>query len=428
MRHALLACFVLAGCPSPAVDSGDTDSLPETVDLEGVVTDPYQYDAAVDGAWVLLDLGDEQLALRTGSDGSFSMPGLPADQPVTITVAAEDHLAVTYDGVMLGEAEMPLELATHLRDLDSYATETTTITGVVSGAPVGSYVFLFGPTDEAITDSYLGYGLATVEDEPVTVEIEPQLVLPDDDYVVGVLAFDSDSWDVVAAGSATVSWGGEASFELELEPEAMHDLTVTTNRPLLDGQALGSVDPDLCHSLAIAHLGESMSTTTGYNRSCDEDDAGWILDVGWMPSDGYTDRLQLYLLTGDDFDAYAYGSVPIPEGAAELEVTLLDSPVPDHRDTVGQGDVISWQPVDGAGGTMLYGYDGDGSLAWYLYADEDASSITVPRFPVDFDPTIIVDGGSWAVISRTIVYAEDGSLEQSEDYLGSIAQGGGLDL
>ena len=220
----------------------------------------------------------------------------------------------------------------------------------------------------------------------------------------------------------------EDAFELALDPDGMQSRAVTTNRPSFDGEPMGSIDPDLCHSLAVTHLGESMSTTTGYNRDCEERDDGWLLDVGWMPAEGWTDRLQLYLMDDPTFATYAFGSLPIPQGATELDVALLDSPELDHHDTVGQGDAISWQPVDGVSGYMLYGYDGDGSLAWYLYPDDLETSLTVPRFPADFEPSIIADGGAWAVIARHIVYTDDGELDQAEDYTGSITHGGDLSL
>ena len=426
MRFVSLALLMLTGCPGPA-DSADSGGPAVFVDLWGAVTDPYLALAPVDGAWVLLDLGDEQVALRTGSDGSFSMPGVPGDVPISITVAAEDHMAVTYADLRLADATMPLDLRTHLRDIGSYATESMTISGTVSGAPVGSYVMFFGPSDADLDGSYLDY-VQVGSTDPVAFEVRPELVLPGSDYALSALAFDGSSWVVQAAAAGAVAWGGSETLDFALDPGALQDLAVTVPSPSLDGGAVTALDADYCESLAVTQLGESMSTTTGYNRSCDGDASGFELDLGWVPVDGFTDRIQLYLFDDLSIGTYAFGSLPIPSGAASMQISLLDSPLLDHHDDLGQGGEIGWEPVEGATSAMLYGYDADGSLAWYLYPGTDRASFTFPRFPADFDPTVILEGGSWAVISRHLVYGDDGALDQREAYTGSISHGGPLFL
>ena len=249
MKTFLLAPILACG-RGPA-DNDSAESEP-TVELSGTVTDPYLDLLPVDGAWVLIDTTDEQLSIRTGADGSFSMPGLPGDVPVSITVAAEDHMAVTYSGVVLSEVTMPLDLRTHQRSLDGYATESKTVTGTVTGAPSGSYVLFFGPTDAPSEDSYLAYTRAVGEEE-------------------------------ASFEFSTVTWGGTEVVALEMDPEALVDLAVTTNAPSLDGELLDHLDPDFCNSIAIAHLGESMSTWSGYNRGCEDDDGGFLVDVGYGP-------------------------------------------------------------------------------------------------------------------------------------------------
>jgi hypothetical protein len=428
MRTPLLALapVLLVACPADPVESGDTGEA-TAVDLWGTVTDPYLHGAPVDGAWVLLDLGDEQVALRTGADGSFALPGLPGERPVTITVAGEGAMAVSYAGVRLAEATMPLELSTHQRDIGSYATERMTISGTVSGAPVGSYVFFFGATDAATDTSYLDYVQVSSED-PVPFEVAPELILPGADYTLGALAFDGSDWIVQASSAGTVTWGGSEALDLVLDPEALQDLAVSAAAPSLDGEPVSILPDDLCHSLAVTHLGESMSATTGYNRACEAQGDGFALDVGWAPVEGFTDRLQLYLLEDLGTGSYAFGSLRIPEGATTMDVTLLDSPILEHHDELMQGDGVGWQGVEGASSYMLYGYDEQGSLAWYLYPAAGALSFTVPSFPEDFDPAVILEQGSWAVVGRHLVYGDDGLLDQSEDYTGSITHGGQLFL
>jgi hypothetical protein len=426
MRLVCLAALSLCACPGPA-DTADSGGPGVPVDLWGTVRDPYLADAPVDGAWVLLDLGDEQIGVRTGADGSFSMPGLPGSRPVSITVALEDHMAVTYSEVLLGEVTMPLELRTHARDISSYATERMTIAGTVSGAPVGSYVMFFGPTDQDLGTSYLDY-VQVGSEEPVAYEIEVELVMPGSDYALSALAFDGSSWLVQAAAAGTVPWGGSETLDFTLDPGALQDLAVSAAAPSLDGVPVAGIEPDYCSSMAVTHLGESMSTTTGYNRGCDDSVDPFVFDLGWVPVEGFTDRLQLYLFDDLASGSYAFGSLPIPEGASSLDVTLLDSPILAHHDELSQGGSIGWEPVEGVTGYMLYGYDGDGSLAWYLYPGTSEPGFTFPRFPADFDASQVLVDGSWAVISRYVVYDDAGALEQSEAYTGSITHGGQLFL
>jgi hypothetical protein len=426
MRLEALTLLTLCACPGPT-DTADSEGPPALVDLWGTVSDPYLALTPVDGAWVLLDLGDEQLGVRSGADGSFSIPGLPADQPVALTVALEDHMAVSYTGLLLGELEMPLDLRTHARDPDSYATETMTISGTVSGAPAGSYVMFFGPTDADLDTSYLDY-VQVSPDQSVAYELRPELVLPGDDYVLSALAYDASSWEVVASSAGTVSWGGSESLDFVLDPDALQSLGVVAVPPYLDGQQVAAIPEEYCSSIAITHLGESMSTTTGYNLNCEAGAANFDLTIGWVPVDGYTDRLQLYLFDDISTGTYAYGSLPIPDGATSMDAILLDSPILSTHDEMSQGSTLSWEPIDDVTGYMLYGYDGDGSLAWYLYPGDDSTSFEFPRFPADFDTSIILEDGDWAVISRHLVYDDDGLLDQSEPYTGSITHGGQLFL
>jgi hypothetical protein len=427
MRPIPLAAFALAlgACPGPSEPEDSAATV--LVDLYGTVTDPYLADAPVDGAWVLLDLGDEQIGLRTGSDGSFSMPGLPGDHPVSITVALEEHMAVSYTGLLLQDLILPLELATHARDLGRYPTESMTIGGTVSGAPVGSYVMFFGPHDGPQDGSYIDY-VQVGSEEPVAYELEVELVLPGTEYALSALAFDGSSWEIQAAAAGTVGWGGEEILDFALDPAALQDLAVEAAAPRLDGVAVTGFDPQYCSSVAVVHLGESMSTTTGYNRGCEELGGGFGFDLGFTSTEGYTERLQLYLFDDLATGSYAFGSLPIPDGATALDVTLLDSPILDHHEELGRGGEIAWEPVEGASGYMLYGYDADGSLAWYLYPPAGETRLQFPRFPEDFDTDVILEDGDWAVISRHIVYDDSGSLDQSEPYLGSISHGGQLFL
>jgi hypothetical protein len=180
--------------------------------------------------------------------------------------------------------------------------------------------------------------------------------------------------------------------------------------------------------MAITQLGESMSTTSGYNRACDQGGDSFGFDVGWIPAEGYTDRLQLYLFDDSATGSYAFGSLPISEGSSSLDVTLLDSPNVHHHDELTQGGRVTWDEIEGVSGYMLYGYDEDGSLAWYIYPGSLESSFTFPVFPPEFDTSTILEDGGWAVISRHVVYTDEGLLEQGEAYLGSITYGGQLFL
>ena len=426
MRLALLASLFLVACPGPS-DTADSGGPAELVDVWGVVSDPYLALAPVDGAWVLLDTGAEQIGVRTGADGSFSVPGVPGDRPVSVTVALDGHMAVTYTDLLLTETTMPLDLRTYARDLGSYATETMGISGTVSGAPVGSYVMFFGPNDGPQDGTYIDYVQVSSAD-PVEYELEVELVAPDVDYALSALAFDGDSWVVLGAAAGTVTWGGSEGLDLAMDPEALQDLAVSVASPSLDGVPISAIPEDYCSSMAITQLGESMATTTGYNRGCDGSGASFALDLGWVPVDGFTDRLQLYLFDDLATGTYAFGSLPIPAGAASMDVVLLDSPILEHHEELGQGGSVGWEPVEGATSYMLYGYDSDGLLAWNLYTGNDEPSFTFPTFPADFDSSAILEDGDWAVISRQVVYTDEGALEQSEAYTGSITHGGPLFL
>jgi len=262
----------------PDDDVGDDDVA--TLDLEGTVIDPYLDGVGVSDAWIIVDTGSEVISTRSGGDGSFAIPALPSEIPISLTFAGEDRQALTYPDAILAEYELPLEIALPYRSASYYDLDTMWISGTISGAPVGSWVMISAP-------SLYDYPYYYVESE-AAVEYEFEVTVFDEESLsFSVIAQDGTTGELLAAGAAEVPVGEDADVDVELEDSEPTDVTVTVNQPVLNGEPLAQLDLNYQSSLGLVYLG-GFGPLAGWTRHWSQALDGFELVVDHVPLEGYT--------------------------------------------------------------------------------------------------------------------------------------------
>ncbi len=404
--------IVLLGVLPAACSSGEggTDSGGPTGLLDGILMDPYVDDAPIDGAWVVLDTGSELLSTRSAADGTFSIDMVPLDQPLTITFAAPDRVALTRTGFLLEEQTLPMEVRTCIyRSMDFYDLGTITVSGTFEGAPDGSYVLFYGE------NGYHGYSKASGEG-PVSFGFEAELYPGAHSYTFSAVALNGSNYDIEGVAVATVQDGDEPSLTLSSD---FTPLTVSTNQPSIDGQAVTQIESSNCISTAYTHPTELWAVVSGWTRSCETTEDGFLLSIPFLEQDLGT-RVAVSLF--NDLDSAAFAYVDSPVNGEQVELSLLDSPIPDTHGTFEPGTSISWTQVDGADDYYLRVVEDD-LAAWYLMADS-GTAIAFPAFPDDFDNSMIMETGNWELAARHGEWDDDGNFDYASTYQVSVTEGG----
>ncbi len=414
MLAAAVIVASLGGC-----EPGGTLPQDETlITLEGTIVDPVLDDAGVADAWIVVDTGDELISVRSGADGGFSIPDVPEDRAISITVAAEDRRALTDGAVVLADEELPLEIGCAYRSSDYYDFPTMTISGTVEGAPVGSYLFFNG-------SDYWGEDYLPVESSaPVPFEIDVTVYGSDREvYTLAAMAIDGQSGEILGAAAAQIEVAASADVALQYSG-GLADLTITTNQPVLDGVPLEALDSsDALANLSVVSAGEDSGAILGWADGWEAVSDGFEIAAWYAPVDGMPHHVSAYLT--DDIYAdgpFAYASVPLQAGAETLELDVLDSPALHDHGAFGPGTTLGWDAVEDATSYAVYVLEGD-ELAWWLLGD--GPEVAFPRLPDDFDTAIIAGGGQWHV--RATQYVEvDGEIDLEQPYLVSETPGGEL--
>ena len=381
-------------------DDDDTGGSTDTLDLEGVVVDDYLDGAPVSDAWIVVDTGDELISARSSGDGSFSIPALPAQTPIALTVAGENRRALTYADLVLADVEMPLELTCHYRDTTYYDFPTIHVSGDVIGAPEDTYVVISGPGME-------DYPYFLAEDDGSTAfEFEAVVFGDPETYVFSALVQDGYTGELLGAGAAEVDVASEVEVDLELVAAEPLDLAVSVNQPLLNGEPLDALDDYYVSSVGLVNVGE-YGALAGWTSSWDFTGSGFDIFVDYVPIDGFQHQINLYL--AEDLTAqgdFSYLSIPFDAGIEDLELVAMHSPVLSTDGDFGPGVTVSWDPVDMAESYGLYVMDGD-EPAWWI--STDLTEVTFPRFPDGFDTDLILGTeGEWAVRAQYYEEIADG--------------------
>jgi len=412
----LAALLCLAGCE----ESGELPQDVELVTLEGAVLDPVVDDAGVPDAWIIVDTGDELISVRSGADGTFSIPDVPEDRAIALTVAAEDRRAIHDGAIVLADEELPLEISCAYRDLDYYDFPTMKISGTVSGAPVGSYLFFNGP-------DYWGEEYIQVESgAPVPYQFTVEVIGDRETYTFAAMAFDGNSGEILGATAATVDVAGTAEADLEWGSGGNQDLLITTNQPVLDGAPLEELDDsEALANLSLIMGGETADAILGWAEGWEAVADGFEIDAWYTPVVGYDHAVTAFLtddIMGDG--PFAYGRVPLEAGAATVHVDVLDAPALDDHGDFGPDTTLSWGEVDGADRYTVYVLEDDMLAMWLL---TDTPEVTFPRLPEDFDTSLIAgDDGQWHVRVSQYAEDEDDEIDYSHPYLVSETPGGDL--
>lgn len=415
---ALAGCEPGSGTSADDDDIADDDVAEETLDLEGQVVDPYLDGAGVSDAWIIVDTGAEVISTRSGADGTFAIPALPAESPVSLSFMGEDRQALTYPDSILSEYELPLQISLPYRSTTYYDFETMWIHGSISGAPEGSWVLI----SESSLSEYPYYYVET--GAPVDFEIEVT-VFAEETVSFSVVAQDGTTGELLAAGAAEVPVGEDADVDVDLAGTQPSELTVTVNQPVLNGEPLTQLDMTYQSSLGLVYLGGN-GPLSGWTRHWSQSVDGFELLVDHVPVEGFTPHAGVYLVESFEVESdFAYALVPFDPEDDELTVEVLDSPDLQGQDQFGPGTTLSWAPIEGAEYYSMYAVDG-GSVAWYI--GTDGTEITFPSLPDEFDMSILLDSEADFTVRANAYDEIEGENGLEYDYKISGTVGGTVDL
>ena len=377
-----LAPTLLLACQGDlGVDDDDDTGL---LDLEGTVMDSV-VDLPVSDAWIIVDTGDELISARSGGDGTFSIPALPADEPIILTLAGDDRTARTNLDFVVSELELPFEPTLNYRSSDYYDLNRVTVTGNAVGVPNGHGVLISG-------DGMLEYEYLYQEGEgPIFFEFDVERLDLDEPFVFTGLVYNQQA-EIVTAGAAEVDLN-DPSVEIEFGDTAPLELTVNAPSVLLDGEPLTELDDEYATSLCTVFLGESWGAYTGWNASWEGDENGFTYHASYVPLEGYQTRAAIYL-SDDLMDGpnLSYANEPLEEGATELTAAPLDSPLLSTHEDFAPGVSVSWDPIEGANGQTLYVIDDD-EVSWWIFTE--GNEVAFPQLPDGFDTTLLLEDGEW---------------------------------
>jgi hypothetical protein len=414
----LAIALVTAGtsCQPNVGGSGD-DSTVSLATIEGLVVDGLADQMPIGDAWVVVALGDTWVTTRTGADGSFAITDLPASRPVDLSVLAEGRVAVTYEGLIPEELSGVIVFDDNrYRDTSLYDFTTRDVTGTVDGFADGSYLIYYA-------DPYwYGYAMPKA-DEPATFQFEVD-VLPDTtDLYLSAVEYDPAGEVSVGAALGVRAIGDKTPFELTID----HDLslvTVSVNRPAIGGVPAKHLGTGFCADLGFASPKMAWNAVTGWARNCDESGERFMGELYYLPS-GMGDSLTSYV-GNDDFTVWSGASLPVPDGADEVDIDLLDAALPDVTGDVTLGDTIGFEVDPDATNAYLTVNDDAGTTWYILNLDDAASSVRIPTFPDTLDTSALLTVGEWEIITTHYVYLADGTLDGNATHTYTLTTGGSL--
>jgi hypothetical protein len=335
---------------------------------------------------VVIDTGASELIVtQTNEMGQFSAE-VPAETPITVTIAKKDYRAVTYCGFSPEKLSENEAYEFRLLELLSPDYMSVAVSGTIVGAPIGSTVNIYGPN--------ASWDQVTVRsDDPVAFSLN--LVVPrnTDKIQLSAYSFSIPAIETLGTALFEVEVANPKGVAVTIDTSRILPLQISVNKPVLDGQLLESLPVDYPWLVARISARDRFvgfskpgvtSTQTGFNiaasyRSYPEEE----MEVEVM-------------LTSDFLDpslSYAYAWLPLETGEQSIAIHVLDSPQPSAKDTFAPGASISWNKIDGAAAYYLQVLSPSSQSTWVIFTEN--AQISFPRLPDDFDRSILPIEGKW---------------------------------
>ncbi len=358
-------------------------------------------ETGIEGAQVFVDTGCEVLTTQTGEDGAFTVSDVPAEAPVTITVFAENRMAWSFANIMVDQEEQPLYFYNPLNLRDDYFStvplRTIKVSGTISNFPAeADGLGFYGPGH--------GQGSLVTPGEDQDFEIEVPVAGDVETLTYSLAAWSSQTAEVFAVKMITVDTDEDQHVEITMpdKDERIH-LTVSANRPILDGELFETMDPAWRHIASIAYTPVSCpffggSQLTGFSTEITYSDLGVEVTVPYFSQTGLQNMVRVVLTENFNFAGSSYAYMPIEEGGLSLDVEMLDAPTLHDPDMVFKpGATVSWDPVENIVDYFLVVTVQD-TMVWGLFTRE--TEITFPAFPEDFDQSSLFTSGKWQIRTR----------------------------
>ncbi len=458
---AIVTCLVFllaAGCKDKSSKNPDA-SLPDStieVDAEtpcydgplttfsGIAMDTRLW-SGVEGAHVFVDTGCEVLTTQTGEDGAFTVSDVPAEAPVTITVFAENRTAISFANVLVDQEEQPIYFNSQLNRLDDYFStvpfRTIKVSGTISNFPAEADLLPFyGPAHNG------GYPITPGENQDFEIEVPVAGDIENLTYCVG--AWSNQLSQLLSAKLITVDTDEDQHVEITMpDKEERIQLTVSANRPILDGELFETMDHFRRHVASITYSSIPCPffggyQITGFSTEITYSDLGVEVTVPYSTQTSFQNMVRVvltdsyvsgnYIAGGGVYDKWVPSGIsiaymPIEEGEVTFAVEMLDAPTPHDPDMVFKpGATISWDPVENTVDYSLAVFD-QAIPVWVLFTRE--TEITFPAFPEDFDESSLFTSGRWRIQSRWMErdWHDKGPFDDDEPFKSAMSVGGSVE-
>ena len=381
-------------------DSGTDTDTSGMVELSGVcIDDTFATVAPVQDATISVDTGvGEPLVTQSDADGTFSIL-VPEDTPVTVTAAAADRWALTYAGIIPANEPSPLAFWMIYRDMAMYSPQPVTVGGNINGAPEDSVVSVYGSEQEG------NYNATIDSTDPIPFSFNAKIWTDEDTLTYTAIAFDPADYTMLDVTVFDVDLNSPDTTEITFTGDPLSSIEITSNRPVLDDTLLPNVDQNYGHLAGTTYLGETYQDVhgtmaiTGFSSVTTVDDDTITVTVPFKPIAGFTNVVRNIFsedLT-DPGEPMTIAMTALESGDTTLNVDVLDSPVVADKITFEPGATLTWDTVEGATDYQLLAITGNVPAWWIITRNPE---VTFPKFPTDFDESLINLGGGWMARGR----------------------------
>ncbi len=397
----IIAAIALVSCEDGEADDG------EKVQLTG-----FCFDGAlgsvipIGGATIIVDTGAEDLIIATSEeDGTFEV-SVPIDTPGDVTAVAKDRMANTYAQIYPGDEAMPLAFNMKYAKGHFYDTENITVEGEITNAPFGSIVVIYGGQGTFGTSNYNPtIELGASDTAPFTFDA----VLWSDRQTLTYTAVALSNMGVPEAVEVfEVDITASDNVVIDFSEDALDEIIISINRPNLDGAPLAQLG--MCCPKALTHIsnatveagGGTQFALTGQSRTQVLMDSTIETTVPFRYFPGSTNMVFVKVgdhmfwpsSTSSEATPHATASVAVDENTTSLSVVVLDSPAIPNKNDFAPGGSVAWDPIEGASEYIFYP-----GRSWVIHSRDP--NFSFPRFPDDFDQSLISLFGTWTAASRS---------------------------
>jgi hypothetical protein len=204
---------------------------------------------------------------------------------------------------------------------------------------------------------------------------------------------------VAVAGTVVeVPVQADVLLDITIPETAASTLTMTTNRPMMNGEEFSTLGEDYAYGGGMTYLWHRSTSPTGFAQTWDDVGDGYEFTIPFFPQADHINGVRAYLQDGWSGTPVALAYIPIEVGTENVDVELLDTAEVQAGATFSESSPLAFEPASGADFHRLMVVNINGESKWLI--DTTQSEFTFPRMPED-PPGDLISGGpfTWYLCS-----------------------------